>query len=79
MICDTLFMSTLLRQAIEEIERLPANEQDAAASALMDYLDHMKGLRLSDKQVEEVRKRMASPGMMASLSDVRKRLQRAGK
>lgn len=72
-------MTKLLRQALEEIERLPANEQDAAAGALMDYLDHMKGLRLSDEQAEEVRRRMASPGVTVPLSDVRKRLQRTSK
>jgi hypothetical protein len=37
-------MTKLLQKAIEEIEQLPPGEQDAAAGALMDYLDHMRGV-----------------------------------
>jgi hypothetical protein len=71
-------MTKLLRKAIEEVERLPASEQDAAAGALMDYLDHMHGLHLSDEQVAEIKSRLAAPGTAIPLSEARERLQRAG-
>lgn len=71
-------MTKLLQKAIAEIERLPDSEQDAAAGALMDYLDHMRGLRLTDEQAAEVRSRLAAPGATMPLSEVRQRLQRAG-
>ena len=35
-------MTKLLQSAIEQDEKLPEGEQDAAAGALMDYLDHMR-------------------------------------
>jgi hypothetical protein len=72
-------MTKLLKKTIEQIERLPDSDQDAAAGALMDYLDHMRGLWLTDEQVAEVRRRMASPGEAVSLADARERLQHAGK
>lgn len=72
-------MTKLLQKAIEEVERLPEGEQDAAAGALMDYLDHMRGVQLTDEQVAEVRHRMATPGTTMSLAEVRERLQRLGK
>ncbi len=52
-------MTKLLQRAIAQIEKLPEGEQDAAAGALMDYLDHMRDLRLTDEQAAEVRRRIA--------------------
>lgn len=72
-------MTKLLQKAVEEVERLPDSEQDAAAGALMDYLEHMRGLRLTDQQVAEVRERLSAPGVSIPLSEARQRLQRAGK
>jgi hypothetical protein len=71
-------MTKLLQKTIAEIERIPESEQNAAAGALMDYLDHMRGLSLSDEQVVEVKSRLATPGAAISLSEARERLQRAG-
>lgn len=67
-------MTKLLRRAIEEIERLPDGEQDAAAGALMDYLDHMRGLQLTDEQVAEVRRRLGEPRGTITLSEARARI-----
>ena len=50
-------MTKLLQRAIAQIEKLPEGEQDAAAGALMDYLDHMRDLQLTDEQAAEVRRR----------------------
>jgi hypothetical protein len=52
-------MTKLLEQALREVEKLPAGEQDAAAGALMDYLAHRHDLLLTDAQIAEVRRRRA--------------------
>lgn len=72
--CYAFAKTKLLQKAIAEIERLPESEQDAAAGALMDYLDHMHGLHLTDEQAAEVRSRMAAPGAAVPLSEARQRL-----
>jgi hypothetical protein len=54
-------MTKLLEQALRQIEELPDSEQDAAAGALLDYVKHMRDMRLTDAQVAEVRRRMADP------------------
>jgi hypothetical protein len=41
-------MTKLLEQALRQIERLTEAEQDAAAGALLDYVNHMRDLRLTD-------------------------------
>jgi hypothetical protein len=54
-------MTKLLQQAIREVELLPAEDQDAAAGALIDFLAHRHDMRLSDAQLAEVRRRRANP------------------
>ena len=71
-------MTKLLQKAIEQARKLPAGEQDAAAGALLDYLDHMRDLQLTDEQVAEVRRRLANPGPTVPLAEVRERLGRRG-
>jgi putative addiction module component (TIGR02574 family) len=72
-------MTKLFRKAIEQIEKLPEGEQNAAAGALMDYLDHMHGLQLTDEQVAEVRRRRADPNHSTiPVAEVRDRLRRHG-
>ena len=72
-------MTKLFQKAIEQVEKLPAAEQDAAAGALMDYLGHMRGLQLTDEQVAEVRRRMADRKRpTVPLAEVRDRLRRPG-
>lgn len=70
-------MTKLFRQTVEQIEKLPDTEQDAAAGALLDYLDHMRGLTLTDEQAAEVRRRLAEPAPSVPLDDVRARFRRA--
>ncbi len=54
-------MSELLDQAIAKVRALPVAEQDAAAYALIDYLETRRETRLSDEQLAEVRRRRADP------------------
>jgi hypothetical protein len=69
-------MTKLLQKAFEQARQLPDDEQDAAGAALLDYLDHMQTVRLTDRQVAEVRRRLAETveGTL-SLGEVRRRLQ----
>jgi hypothetical protein len=72
-------MTTLLEQALREVEQLPADQQDAAAGALLDYVRHMHQLRLTDAQVAEVRRRTADPNRkLLSLEEARARIDRLG-
>ncbi len=59
--CYIAVMTKLLEQARRQIEQLPEGEQDAAADALLDYVKHMRKMRLTDAQVAEVRRRRADP------------------
>ena len=72
-------MTKLLEQAIREIEQLPADEQDAAAGALLDYVKHMHEMRLTDAQVAEVQRRIADPDRrLVSHDEARARIDRLG-
>jgi len=69
-------MTTLLEQALRQLEKLPEGDQNAAAGALLDYIKHMRDLQLTDAQVAEVRRRMADPDrMLVSHSEARKRIR----
>jgi hypothetical protein len=72
-------MTKLLQQALSEVEQLPAEDQDAAAGALFDYLAHRRDMRLSDAQLAEVRRRRAAPGReFVSHDEARERIRRLG-
>jgi hypothetical protein len=72
-------MTKLLEEALRQVERLPADDQNAAAGALLDYVKHMRNLRLTDEQVEEVRRRVANPDRkLLSLAEARARIDRLG-
>ena len=72
-------MTKLLEQALRQIEQLPDSEQDAAAGALLDYVKHMREMRLTDEQVAEVRRRMADPDRtLVSHAESRERIARLG-
>jgi len=73
-------MTKLLQKAIQQVEQLPEDEQDAAAGALIDYLAHMRDLRLTDEQLAEVRRRRANRNRPSvPLAEVRERLRQLGK
>jgi hypothetical protein len=68
-------MSKLLEETIAKVRTLSASEQDAAAFALIDYLDHRQDVQLTDAQLAEVRRRFADPDrVLVSYEDARKRL-----
>lgn len=72
-------MTKLLRDAISQIERLPDNEQDAAAVAMLDYLAHRQSLRVSDDDLAEIRRRRADPNRkLVSHEEARARIKRLG-
>jgi hypothetical protein len=72
-------MTKLLRDAISQVEKLPDNEQDAAATAMLDYIAHRSDLRVSDEQLAEIRRRRADPNRkLVSHEDARARIKRLG-
>jgi len=72
-------MTKLLEEALRQVERLPADDQNAAAGALLDYVKHMRDMRLTDEQAEEVRRRIANPNRkLLSLAEARARIERLG-
>jgi hypothetical protein len=78
-LCYNGVMTTLLEQALREIERLPEYDQDAAAGVLFDYLKHGGSTSLTDAQIAEVRRRMADPDRkFISHDEIRARLARRG-
>jgi hypothetical protein len=77
--CKSTFMTKLLEQALRQVEQLPEGEQDAAAGALLDYVKHMRDMRLTDAQVAEVRRRRADPGRkLVSHAEALERIGRLG-
>ena len=54
-----LYMSKLLKEAFDALTRLPEDDQERAARAIIDFAAHDGDYRLSDDQVEEVERRMA--------------------
>ena len=72
-------MSKLLRDAIRQVEQLPEPEQDAAATAMLEYLEHRRDLRVSDEDLAEIRRRRADPNrVLVSHDEARVRLSRLG-
>lgn len=72
-------MTKLLEQALRQIEQLPDADQDAAAGALIDYVKHMRDMRLTEAQVAEVRRRRANPERkLVSVEEARERIARLG-
>jgi hypothetical protein len=72
-------MTKLLEEALRQVEQLPADDQNAAAGALLDYVKHMRDMRLTDEQVEEIKRRIADPNRkLLSLAEARARIERLG-
>ncbi|NEW99154.1 hypothetical protein [Rhodopseudomonas sp. BR0G17] len=72
-------MTELLQQALQQVARLSESEQDAAAVALLDYVQQMHDLRLTEAQVEEVRRRRADQQRkLVSHEDAKQRIARLG-
>jgi hypothetical protein len=78
-VCYATPMTKLLEQALRQVEQLPEGEQDAAAGALLDYVKHMRDMRLTDAQVAEVRRRRADPNRkLLSHEEALERIRRLG-
>jgi hypothetical protein len=72
-------MTKLLRDALAQVEQLPEAEQDAAAGALLDYLEHRRDLRLTDEQLAEIRRRRGDPNRrLVAHDEARARISRLG-
>jgi hypothetical protein len=72
-------MTKLLRDAISQVEQLPEGEQDAAATAMLDYLTHRNDLHVSDADLAEIRRRLDSPNRtLVSHEEARARIKRLG-
>jgi hypothetical protein len=72
-------MTKLLEHALRHVKQLPEGEQDAAAGELLDYVKHMRELRLTDAQIVEVRRRIANPDRkLVSHAEARERIARPG-
>ncbi len=62
-------MTKLLRDVLKQVEQLPEGEQDAAATAMLDYLRHRHDLRVSDADLAEIRRRRADPNRKLAKRD----------
>jgi hypothetical protein len=72
-------MTKLLEQALSRIGYLTEDGQDAAAGASLDYLKHMREVRLTEAQIAEVRRRRADPNRkLISHAEARERIARLG-
>jgi hypothetical protein len=72
-------MTKLLEQALREVHQLSADDQNAAAGALLDYVKHMRDMGLTDAQLAEVRRRRADPNRrLLSHDEARERIGRLG-
>jgi hypothetical protein len=82
LLCRTCYIPPVtkpLEQALRQVQQLPEAVQDAAAGALLDYVKHMRDMRLTDAQVAEVRRRRADPNRkLLSHEEARARIARLG-
>jgi len=59
--------------------KLPDEEQEVAADAILDYAARGRGISLSDEQVAEVQRRLAEPNPKAlTITKFRARLRKLG-
>jgi len=70
-------MTELLDKTIARVRDLPEDEQNAAAGALLEYLDGLRHLHITDDQLAEIRRRRATDRTYVSLADVRARFTSA--
>ena len=77
--CYIDYMTKLLRDVLKQVEQLPEGEQDAAATAMLDYLTHRRDLRVSDEDLAEILRRRADPNRkLVSHEEARERIKRLG-
>jgi hypothetical protein len=72
-------MTKLLDEVIAKVRQLPEDEQNAAAGALLDYLQSTREVQLNDAQLAEVRRRRAVKNpVKLTLEELDDRLRRRG-
>lgn len=70
-------MDQKLEQAWAELQKLPPEEQDIAAEAILDYAARATRPQLSDEHVQEVERRLTDPTAKSiSLRTARRRYSR---
>ena len=72
-------MNGKIEQAWAELMKLPGEEQEVAADAILDYASGARGVELSDDQVAEVQRRLADPNPKTlTITEFRARLRKLG-
>lgn len=72
-------MNGKIEQAWAELMKLPDEEQEVAAEAILDYASGARGIKLSDEQVAEVNRRLAETGPKTlTITEFRARLRKLG-
>ena len=72
-------MSSKVAEALNELAKLPASQQERAAEAILDFVRQDHALTLTDEQAEEVRLRLADPKpTFLTLAEARARLAQIG-
>ena len=70
-------MTGKIEQAWTELLKLPQDEQEVAADAILDYASGGRGISLSDEQVAEVNRRLAEPNPKTlTITEFRARLRK---
>jgi putative addiction module component (TIGR02574 family) len=68
-----------IEKAWTELAKLPENEQDVVADAILDYAAGGQGVELSDDQVAEVERRLAEhEAATLTITELRARLRKLG-
>jgi chromosome condensin MukBEF ATPase and DNA-binding subunit MukB len=72
-------MNKRVQEALAELEKLPENEQEVVAEAILDFAARGGRVELSEDQANEVRRRLADPNpKFLTLAEARARLLGAG-
>ena len=72
-------MNGKIEQAWAELMKLPDEEQEVAADAILDYTSGGRGIELSDEQVAEVERRLTDPNPKTlTITEFRARLRKLG-
>ena len=72
-------MTGKIEQAWTELLKLPEDEQEVAADAILDYASGGRGISLSDEQAAEVNRRLSEPNPKTlTITEFRARLRKLG-
>ena len=72
-------MTSKIKKAMAELEKLSADDQDLAADALMDFAQRNRQPQLTADQVKDVEARLADPKpTFITLAEARARLSPLG-